>query len=793
MPASHEYIRGLRAGDISEDGLTPFLTRSTMITQKLSALGGLLLLLLALMTTQTVVGQVAVQTSAHPDFAVQTRQFTPGDVVYVRILPDAPEGVAIAGVRLMLVPRNGEERIALQPVRMEGGMIGARVLAERLLKVDAFWSVMAEVRYADGEITRGRSAFAIERPGAGDASLVALRGTVTASGTESFSIGRQEIRVTERTRIVTESGASFRPAALAGRDVAVRAVVHDDRVLEALHVLVFETKEVDADNRIEVTGQITVIGRGQITVGRTLFVVDGQTHIRTRDGRELRLGDLAVGMDVYVRGLKQNDGWVRAVGIVVLGQTPPPSVALEGRLERLGDAWYAVEGQRFRVTAETRLGGAIEADVAPDALPEGRRVSVWVMLGDDERPVARSIFFHGEPTTAYVEMTGKVTAVSTTAVEVAGRTFIVTDRTVIMGPDREPISLRELEVGAVVRIVGEFEGRALYALRIQVQPQMPLEGRLSGKISAIGDRRIEVAGVPFALVPETRVHGEPVVGAHATVAFRVGPNGGRIALDVFVHMRTVPATHLRGVLREIADGFVVVGGVRVAITPETVAVDEEGNRIRPASLEAGTFVHVRAFATATALVAEIIRVVRPVVVEGRLEDVAADYIVIGGERIRLTEETEVIGRDAQRLSLASLRSEMLVTVTGFQSMDSGTATFEAQTIEVVSDIRTTSIDEDFADLPGAIVLHPNYPNPFNPSTTIVLEVRESGLLGIDLAVYNVLGQRVRTLHTGALAPGVHRFAWDARDDSGATVASGTYIYRAFTGDRTVSGTMLFVK
>jgi hypothetical protein len=143
--------------------------------------------------------------------------------------------------------------------------------------------------------------------------------------------------------------------------------------------------------------------------------------------------------------------------------------------------------------------------------------------------------------------------------------------------------------------------------------------------------------------------------------------------------------------------------------------------------------------------------------------------------------------------LASLRSEMLVTVTGFQSMDSGTATFEAQTIEVVSDIRTTSIDEDFADLPGAIVLHPNYPNPFNPSTTIVLEVRESGLLGIDLAVYNVLGQRVRTLHTGALAPGVHRFAWDARDDSGATVASGTYIYRAFTGDRTVSGTMLFVK
>jgi flagellar hook assembly protein FlgD len=51
-----------------------------------------------------------------------------------------------------------------------------------------------------------------------------------------------------------------------------------------------------------------------------------------------------------------------------------------------------------------------------------------------------------------------------------------------------------------------------------------------------------------------------------------------------------------------------------------------------------------------------------------------------------------------------------------------------------------------------------------------------------LEVYNVLGQRVRTLHRGVLPAGRHRFVWDGRDEKGRAAASGVYLYRLRAGD-----------
>jgi hypothetical protein len=67
------------------------------------------------------------------------------------------------------------------------------------------------------------------------------------------------------------------------------------------------------------------------------------------------------------------------------------------------------------------------------------------------------------------------------------------------------------------------------------------------------------------------------------------------------------------------------------------------------------------------------------------------------------------------------------------------------------------------------------PNPFNPQTTILLQLPRSGQ--VDLAVYDVRGRRVRQLHHGHLTAGGHEFPWDARTDSGRTLASGVYFLR----------------
>jgi len=75
-------------------------------------------------------------------------------------------------------------------------------------------------------------------------------------------------------------------------------------------------------------------------------------------------------------------------------------------------------------------------------------------------------------------------------------------------------------------------------------------------------------------------------------------------------------------------------------------------------------------------------------------------------------------------------------------------------------------------VPTRLVLHPNYPNPFNPGTTIRFDLPKSGR--VRLWVYNLLGQRVRVLREGVLSAGSHVVRWDGRDDSGRDLPTGIY-------------------
>ncbi|MBN2366261.1 MAG: T9SS C-terminal target domain-containing protein, partial [Calditrichaeota bacterium] len=77
-------------------------------------------------------------------------------------------------------------------------------------------------------------------------------------------------------------------------------------------------------------------------------------------------------------------------------------------------------------------------------------------------------------------------------------------------------------------------------------------------------------------------------------------------------------------------------------------------------------------------------------------------------------------------------------------------------------------------LPKNFRLAQNYPNPFNPSTTISIEVAHKST--ISLEIYNMLGQKIRTLIDGSrLQPGVYdNIVWDATDDQGNAIANGIY-------------------
>jgi hypothetical protein len=85
----------------------------------------------------------------------------------------------------------------------------------------------------------------------------------------------------------------------------------------------------------------------------------------------------------------------------------------------------------------------------------------------------------------------------------------------------------------------------------------------------------------------------------------------------------------------------------------------------------------------------------------------------------------------------------------------------------------------------------NYPNPFNPSTKIVFEVPTQSNVRIE--IYNVLGQKVRTLINGERTPGHYEMLWNATDDSGNKLSSGMYIAVMNAGDYNHSIKMNLVK
>jgi hypothetical protein len=99
-------------------------------------------------------------------------------------------------------------------------------------------------------------------------------------------------------------------------------------------------------------------------------------------------------------------------------------------------------------------------------------------------------------------------------------------------------------------------------------------------------------------------------------------------------------------------------------------------------------------------------------------------------------------------------------------------------------------------LPRRSALLQNFPNPFNPATTIPFVVGSNAAgerVQVRLEVFNLLGQKTATLVEGMLPAGLHRAEWDGRDGQGREAASGLYIYRLQAGDFSQSRRLLLVR
>ncbi|MBT4383346.1 MAG: T9SS type A sorting domain-containing protein [Candidatus Marinimicrobia bacterium] len=94
-------------------------------------------------------------------------------------------------------------------------------------------------------------------------------------------------------------------------------------------------------------------------------------------------------------------------------------------------------------------------------------------------------------------------------------------------------------------------------------------------------------------------------------------------------------------------------------------------------------------------------------------------------------------------------------------------------------------------IPQEFAVRGNYPNPFNPITSIRFDIDIQS--DVMVSIYNLMGEEVITLHNGEMTPGQYSVTWNAKDQSGIQVPSGMYLYRITSNNRAKAGKMLLLK
>ncbi len=121
----------------------------------------------------------------------------------------------------------------------------------------------------------------------------------------------------------------------------------------------------------------------------------------------------------------------------------------------------------------------------------------------------------------------------------------------------------------------------------------------------------------------------------------------------------------------------------------------------------------------------------------------------------------------------------------------GNGLYAANGIFVLSALTVSVAERAVSSVLEEYVLTQNYPNPFNPSTAISFQLPTAS--EVSLVIYDLNGQVVKQLASGKFARGKHSLEWEGRNESGARVASGVYVYKLQAGEFVAQKKLVLMK
>ena len=563
----------------------------------------------------------------------------------------------------------------------------------------------------------------------------------------------------------------------------------------------------DHDGReMETRGFISALGDSSLTVNGYTFWVTANTRFKAEHDRMIGFDDLVMDMNVKVEGYWQGDTLLIAKKVEVKDgeDRHDDEMEFKGVIDSVLSDAIAINNYIIQVNDQTSIRLAHDQFGSFQDLQAGMYVEVEV-LSTDSALVALRIHVENDQEKE-IEITGAIDSLGTDFIYVLGYRVEVNAYTKIENYNADSLGMGGLEKGLRVKVKGNLTAdNTISARKIKVKRFYDRKVEFSGEITAIGNGNIQVGQTLFLTDSNTVVYDDNhnrispeqlTVGLFVEVKAQYDDNGDLWALKIKVESPDRDRLEYTGEIIAISADSINVNNRLFYVDSNTVILGFQGETLAFENLVVGDVVEIKAEMQADgsfyALRIKLEDSSDMIMVAGPITAISDSSIWVNGPEFRFNANTTVLDRDYQPIDLSQYSVGQDVTILAVDDGSGSPQVVQSQ-LGVNATITGLPAESGTVVTPKAFVLNANYPNPFNPETTISFQANFQGFRQVTLEVYDITGRKMQTLYSGPLDAGRYRFKWNGRNALGQAAASGMYIYRLSSENTVISRKMMLLR
>ncbi len=362
---------------------------------------------------------------------------------------------------------------------------------------------------------------------------------------------------------------------------------------------------------LELKGTITAINGDTIFIGKYAFVVDSNTMIMNHEKMMMQFQELKVGdyVEVEGKGLHANVYLAKKIKLEHKEDYEDDDhyeMEFKGKIEALSDSSIVVNGQTFKITAQTLILDHNKMTIQVSDLNVGQFVEIKAMLMNGEK-VALKIKLEDYDDDAFtIELKGLIDSVATDYLVIGGQQVFFDSTTIVKFDDSQYGSISDLQPGQFVEVKALVNpDGSLFALKIEVEDyqQMSRKVKVKGIIDSVGTDFIMVSGKTIYVNENTEIywsHNVPMTfsdlkkGLAVKVEGTLQDDGTILAYKIKAKEVWFKYVEIKGTVEAIdASGF-TVQGIYVMVDSATIFYSSYQQYFTFADLQVGDVVEVKA-------------------------------------------------------------------------------------------------------------------------------------------------------------------------------------------------------